>query len=617
MPEQEHALADRPLPPLAVPAKLAAINRLAEALVTRGHLPAAAACIANAVTDPSFVRRQLDAPATFRVPVGQLDIIYTRVWSPVVVAYPVNTRVLPALTFRTAGEDGCHPLRPPKAAPENAPELQLSVADADDLLRVLDMEASYLESINPLGSTIAAEGVREPLLLVPLTLQHRDGQEDRTVLAAADGSSRITAVHKLLDLTAEDTVYRLAGNGRLLRQRVTRIVELASKSGIGDLSPEDIARIRAIEIPAALVVGFVPNPDNPGDLAMAIEAKVASIHVAPPKQWSSAAKLDAQLEAAFGALEGSPVTRPELDWLAGYLDPGDAERHGFSRNADIRAAALLNLFVGRRHAHRINRALRDLGLQMPGPQARAELAAEAALRTVRSVLPPAAVDTSRNLLQAAFAMDTLRSVSWSVDYDAHPDELLQDAVDELDQGGPGRAACQLSAMGLFWMAVRNVARRTTRGGDPERRDITSVLALMIHSRHGMEVFRRLVVDGRRGVQPRRVSAGGTALRSRTTQEKLYIDESWLRKTFVGEELTGARRKSPEVQLQERRKKVSEAASELRRAVDALREPERAGGPIVLTSGLPAEYVDGLLASLGDVQAALVHYRYLARERFVE
>jgi hypothetical protein len=489
------------------------------------------------------------------------------------------------------------------------------VADAEELLGVLNAEATYLESTNPLAGSIASDGVREPLLVVPLTVRHENDDVDRTILVTADGSSRIAAAHKLLGLSPEAVVYELASNRRALRQLVARVVALSATSSLEDLSSEDVARIRAVEVPAAVVVGFVPDRTDTGDLALAINAKVAALHVGPPKQWSPAAKLDAQIDAALLAMTDAPGLEPaKLAWLAGYLTPDEADEAGFSREPDVRAAALLRVFVGRRYARRINQALRDLSLPQPGPAVRAELAAEAALRSVRSVAPTSSVDASRNLLKAAFALDTLRSVTWNVDEEASPDQLLEAALEELDMGAPGEAACQLAAMGLFWIATQQIARRTTRGGDPDRRDITTVLELMINSTHGMRVLHRVVVDCREGRQPRAVSARGTRLISANTAAKRLVDETWLRKTFAaGERFSEGRRASPESELLVRRTRVSDAVGSLTEAVDSLREPQGAGGPLVMREGLPAEFVGGVLESLGNVQAALMHYRYIARE----
>ena len=71
-------------------AKLPAINRLADALVSRGLHHHAARTIAYAVCDPSTARRQLEQPAEVRVTGGTLEVLHTRVWDPAVPREPAD-----------------------------------------------------------------------------------------------------------------------------------------------------------------------------------------------------------------------------------------------------------------------------------------------------------------------------------------------------------------------------------------------------------------------------------------------------------------------------------------------------------------------------------------------
>jgi hypothetical protein len=70
------------------------------------------------------------------------------------------------------------------------------------------------------GSAAAIEGVLQPITVVGMRVDHRNGAPSAHLVTAADGSSRTAAVHNILNADAAKLVYGVTSSDRALRQQV-------------------------------------------------------------------------------------------------------------------------------------------------------------------------------------------------------------------------------------------------------------------------------------------------------------------------------------------------------------------------------------------------------------
>src|SRR5205085_5012106 len=169
--------------------------------------------IANAVVDPSVVRRAINDPNNrhleeIAVPGGVLLGIRTTVWSRRVMPDPRNPRIGPsrrhpfAVDPGAGGEDSrFRPVpepRSPDGKPETVPELVVDIDSRHHLEWASAQATKYVLAENDWRDSIRSQGVMEAVWLVVTTYQHADGSAPVTVLNTSEGSSRATGVHNIL-----------------------------------------------------------------------------------------------------------------------------------------------------------------------------------------------------------------------------------------------------------------------------------------------------------------------------------------------------------------------------------------------------------------------------------
>jgi hypothetical protein len=193
--------------------------------------------------------------------------------------------------------------------------------------------------------------------------QDADGQR-RIVLSAAEPS---------------EVFFKLTGDDRALRHRISTTLSLMSRP-VDALDEEEVAALRVVASPASVIVGFVPDTPGVDSLSAAIDSRLGALHVDPARPWSTASRLDVQLDVALRALEeAGRLDEEEAAWLAGRLDINATDEAGLLTYPDVRAAYLL---LQIRKADSITaKALRALtARQRISPKLRAEIAEEGALR---------------------------------------------------------------------------------------------------------------------------------------------------------------------------------------------------------------------------------------------
>src|SRR4029077_1106880 len=111
----------------------------------------------------------------------------------------------------TGGEDSkFRPVQEPRSLNSDQPynaELAVDIESRHQLTWAAQQAAGYVLAENDWRASIASQGVMEAVWLVATTYQHADGSASATTLTSAEGSSRCTAVHDLLDIRSADVPY--------------------------------------------------------------------------------------------------------------------------------------------------------------------------------------------------------------------------------------------------------------------------------------------------------------------------------------------------------------------------------------------------------------------------
>jgi hypothetical protein len=618
-----------PVPALPELAKMQAVTRLTRTLIERGLHDNAAEAIAVAVCDPSGVRRLLEQPTILRVGGGSLEVIYTDVWVPAILPCPANPRMLPALSHAVENHAGRLRPLPALAANSTSPELVMAPVTSVELVEHLNAQRNYLQDNNDLTTSVGNHGIREPLLLVPLTLEgltigneltaHLDVHSDEewpTILTSVDGNSRLSAAYRHLRLDPGEVVTKLLGSPRATRQRVGNTLALQHKDG--PTSTETEEALRAVVAPAAIIVGFTPEIAG-RDLSDAIQSRLGAIHVAPPKPWNPASRFDLLLNVSLEALQrdfdeyatGIGVDSQDYrEWLAGNLTPEQSVEAGLDPQPDFRAVALRWWF--RQRDADISGAIRRLDITgKVTPDMRANIAAEGALRGFRSALTAIEADNARRVLAQLFQLEDLTG-DWSTNDTDGLGSLsaaTRKSIAEVENTGrPGPHARVLMLLAFYWMARYRIVPLQTRGGQSDRRKITDVLTMMCRSEHGMRVLGQVIKDGRSGHEPRVVDIEGK-LETKNGKDVRLTDD-WIRRTW-----SKGRKDAPSAsarqELDNRSERLIELVREVTGALTGLREPRAGDGlPLVDTVGLRQAVANQLLLELDAIRDDVLELRLI-------
>jgi len=202
---QEDQILPRPVAKLPEYAHAKARQTLTEKIIAAFALSTeSATAIANAVVDPTAVRKSIGEPEDpqveeIPVPGGTLLGIRTTAWGRRVMPDPRNPRIGPsrrhpfAVEPGTAGEDAkFRPVPEPRsrdgAKPETA-ELCVDVESAHHLTWAAQQAKAYVLAENNWTASIASQGVMESVWLVATTYQHADGTASATTMTTVEGSS--------------------------------------------------------------------------------------------------------------------------------------------------------------------------------------------------------------------------------------------------------------------------------------------------------------------------------------------------------------------------------------------------------------------------------------------
>jgi len=505
IPSDDHVL-PRPVERLPEYAHAKARQSLAEKIIEAFSLSeASAAAIANAVVDPSEVRKAIGDPAdpdVERIPVpgGTLLGIRTSVWARRTMPDPRNPRTLPsrrhpfAVEPGTGGEDSkFRPVAEPHAydaARPSGAELAVDIENRHHLTWACQQAAAYVLAENDWRVSIESQGVMEAVWLVATTYRHDDGSEPATTLTTVEGSSRDTAVHKLLSIHSADVPYD--DNDARMRAHVRKLNEAYDQ---GERSRDLLVALRCERIPALILLGFVPHEEGSTGFSTAVKSLVALRHVDPPKPWGEGPENESLADEVLDELHRRAlISETERDYYAGSCTRAEARAAHLPDDPVLRATKIVRLLTSTDES--VHEAIR-VAVTSQSTRKRMtsklmnELATALILRAVAD--DRGKIDQTRRYLRHAFGKNTHRE-PWDATGRTH-DQLVSQALSEVRQAinsgsmeEPGPASLELAVRASYPLVVSgrlNADRGSSNNNQPDRRTPGEVLEAMRRSPQGV------------------------------------------------------------------------------------------------------------------------------------
>ncbi|MGA2270124.1 MAG: hypothetical protein ABSH44_16765 [Bryobacteraceae bacterium] len=475
--------------------------------------PDAATTIANAVVDPTAVRKSIGEPTDpsveeIAVPGGVLLGIRTSVWARRVMPDPRNPRIGPsrqhpfAIDPGTGTEDSrFRPVpepRSPRGVDPTIAQLAVEIESREHLTWACQQATKYVLADNDWRTSIASQGVMEPVWLVVTTYEHADGSSPVTALVSAEGSSRITADHDLLSIRSADTPYE--DNDSKLRNYLRKVSEALDR---GPNRDESVA-LRCERIPALIIVGFRRHPTATTSFPTAIKSLVALRHVDPPKPWGEGPENESLADEVLDELHREGIiSATERDYYAGSCTRSEARAAHLSDDPAVRAARIVRLFTS--EDERVSRAIRVAVTSQSTrkritPKLCDELATALILRS--NADDPSKNDQIRRYLRDAFGKASHREPWDSTDRDV--ETLAADALTEVrnaigsgTQTEPSPASLELAVRAAYPLIVSGrlaADRGSLNNAQPDRRNPGEVLDAMRRTIQGVYQLAQALQD---------------------------------------------------------------------------------------------------------------------------
>ena len=511
----------RPAEPLPAPALAAATRKLTDKLTDLFNMSEEAAqALALAVVDPSAARRVAENPERLSVPGGVILAVRAEVWARYIIPDPRNPRIGPARrhpvsTLVGRGESTrLRPLAEPKAAADGRAELVQEVQNQEHLAWAAQQARDYVISNNDWRDSIKQQGVMTEVWLAATTFQHLDGSTSVTIPVTAEGSSRVTCVHDLLDLRSADVPYDR--DERRFRAHIRKLNEDIAAAGTPDqVEPYVAITARCEKVPALLLVGFESHGGIAADFGVAVKSLVALRHVDYPKPWGEATENEALADAVIDELERRGLITPaKADWLAGALTPEEAETAGFKSDATVRAATIVRLFTDRdpRTHEAVRVAITSQSTRKKtSPKLLFDLATSLVLRSVPEE-DTRRRERIRRYLKEGFSNELAKD-EWEATFRS-TQELAAAALSETESGSPGPATRELAARSAYPLVVSGQLLDRSRDLDqPDRRKPGEVINRMRATPDGVYQLRQALTDAADGRRIRMVDATGQVERN--------------------------------------------------------------------------------------------------------
>lgn len=633
----DHVL-PRPVERLPDFANAKARHTLAERLTDAfGLTEASATTIANAIVNPTEVRRSIGEPSdpdVERIPVpgGTLLGIRTQVWARRIMPDPRNPRTLPSRKHPFAVDPGTgdedsrfRPVPEPQPLDWDRPqsaELAVEVESRHHLAWAAQQTAAYVLNDNDWRVSIRSQGVMEAVWLVATTFNHADGADPATTLTTAEGSSRATAVHNLLQVVSGDVPYD--DNDAGMRARVKRLNDAFDR---GERDSDTLVALRCERMPALILVGFEPYPGGTTGFPTAVRSFVALRHVDPPKPWGEGPENESLADEVLDELlRRGLITATEREYYAGSCTKAEARAAHLPDDPVLRAARLVHLFTAGDgevfEAIRMAVTSQSTRKRMT-PKLKNDLATALILRAVSK--DRADVDQIRRYLRHAFGKAAHRREAWTATSRSISDlesaalkEVAQSIATQGDEPGP--ASVELAVRAAFPLVVDgrlNADRGTSNNDQPDRRTPGEVLDAMRRNPQGVRQLAQALRDYSDGVAIRAVGEDGAVRMLQGSEEEQVVSDVWLRNEYppAGKAKAARPGDSPTDRYDRAVEALGGAMQELQRCFDALANVVGDDGqPLVEQRGVELRLTEPWREALRSVDEELLLWSRAFRRR---
>lgn len=549
-PQFDESLLPRPVEALPDYANARSRQALAEKLQDAFRLTQeAATTIANAVVDPSEVRKTIGEPLDpgveeISVPGGTLLGIRTKVWARRVMPDPRNPRILPsrrhpfAVDPGTGGEESkFRPIPEPKsrdAEKTDEAELAVEIESRHQLTWASEQASKYVLEANDWRQSIASQGVMEAVWLASTTYVHGDGFDPVTTLTTVEGSSRITAVHHLLKIRSADVPYEEQ------ETKVRAVYRKLNERLEAGPNWDDQVALRCERVPALILVGFRKHPSGGTGFPTAVKSMVALRHVDPPLPWGPGPENESLADEVLDELyRQGIISATKRDYFAGSCTRAEARAAHLSDDPVFRAAQIADLFLAKDEA--IKKAIRVAVTSQStrkriGPKLLNELATALILRA--NADDAGRTDQNRRYLRHAFGKSAHRE-NWS-GTDRSTEQLATEAMKEVLQslanpndGDPGPSSLELAVRAAYPLIVsgRLNADRGSTGDQPDRRTPGEVLDAMRQTPQGIRQLAQALTDYAAGRSIRAVDENGEIRQLSDKSGEQMVTDNFLRSEY--------------------------------------------------------------------------------------
>lgn len=633
--------------------RIRAYENLADALVSKGWSLGGAQVLARACVRPDDVRRRLSAPIELRVPGGTMLVVESPVLSHAVSTYPTNLREIGTRLYPLGMADPSPVsavIPDPRTDAEHLCELVLDVDTPDQLSERLRSSEAWLSRNNPMADDIAVEGVLQPITLVSMRVDHHNGAPSINLVTAADGSSRTAAVHKILEADAAELVYGATSSDRVLRQQVGAVLRRLHEYGWAGLDEKDQNQVRALIMPARIVIGYRQESGRGIGFDAAIRSLIGLMHIAPPKPYGADVERDATADAVVDFLQRPyrkqppRITKDEARWYAALIRPEELSSVGLPPHEDIRAADITRVMLhgARRTTLRINSGIRSITSRSAiSPDERVAIAVELILRPWRTAHATDAhlnLTARRSALQRAYGLPEIARQPDEPLLEGFRDspyslEDLRDAAFAEVAAGHGRrkdkplgyAQVELATKAAYYMILaepmalrREVGPSARWRDDPDANDQRSpsaVLTSMLATNQGVSQAFAIVKFGREG-KPLWEIHNDSQVRDASNGRPVVLTDQIIRATYGGK----APRQNPQTgpaAAEDRWDTVIENVRIFEQSVNLFGAvPNTAGKSYLDEKGWPEKEIDPVRRKLDRIDRRLAAWqdRWIDREQ---
>lgn len=578
----------------------------------------AARSFADAAVDPAELRKAADAPERIPVPGGTILGIRAEAWSRRVMPDPRNPRIGPARRHPFAVDPGTNEDSRFRPVPDPVsdgvkPELTVNIESREHLTWAADQAKRYVLHENDWRDSIKSQGVMTEVWVTATAYRHEDGSPELCMPTTAEGSSRMTGLHDILEERSVDLAYDTGD--RQMRSTIKRLNEVFDRG-----APDTVA-MRCEIAPALFLVGFEPHHGGTEEFATAVKSLVALRHVDPPKPWGEGPEMESLADAALDELERQGVLTPERrQWMAGSITREQAEDAHLSSDAAVRAAAIVEVFTSddpaARDAIRLAVTAQSTRKRMT-PKLLNQLATALIVRAAGGAGDHS--DRIRRYMRHGFAKP-LNAGGWTATTRS-PAELIDEALRELrddpDEGGP--AGLELAARSAYPLitSLRLWGDQGSGRDQPDRRTPGEVIDVMRRNPAGVHQLARALSDHAAGIPIRAVDGTGDIARTEDGAQEQHVNDTYLRNSFPppGTVTKPASTETATEKLDAALSELGGTVTNLEAAIAAVRAVKDVDGSALVDSqGVNREHCTAWRTTLSGIEDDLVIWATQYRRR---